>query len=103
PPRHRTPAWGRCVAIIYVGDAPSLNLSTKGTAVFLALLELRAARGRFALMGSVVVLVAALVGIVSGFTTGLGDDTVSALRALPASHLVFSSDARSDQFARSLL
>lgn len=71
--------------------------------MFLALLELRAARGRFLLMGSVVVLVAALVGIVSGFTTGLGDDTVSALRRLPASRLVFSSDARSDQFARSLL
>lgn len=71
--------------------------------MFLALLELRAARGRFLLMGSVVVLVAALVGIVSGFTTGLGDDTVSALRRLPASQLVFSSDARSDQFARSLL
>lgn len=71
--------------------------------MFLALLELRAARGRFLLMGSVVVLVAALVGIVSGFTTGLGDDTISALRRLPASHLVFSSDARSDQFARSLL
>ncbi|MFD7528107.1 ABC transporter permease [Streptomyces sp. NPDC059849] len=71
--------------------------------MFLALLELRAARGRFLLMGSVVVLVAALVGIVSGFTTGLGDDTISALRRLPASQLVFSSDARSDQFARSLL
>ncbi|MCX4451194.1 MULTISPECIES: ABC transporter permease [unclassified Streptomyces] len=71
--------------------------------MFLALLELRAARGRFLLMGSVVVLVAALVGIVSGFTTGLGDDTVSALRRLPAAQLVFSSDARSDQFARSLL
>ncbi|MEU8507686.1 ABC transporter permease [Streptomyces brevispora] len=71
--------------------------------MFLALLELRAARGRFLLMGSVVVLVAALVGIVSGFTTGLGDDTISALRRLPASQLVFSSDAKSDQFARSLL
>ncbi|MFD7868456.1 ABC transporter permease [Streptomyces sp. NPDC059783] len=71
--------------------------------MFLALLELRAARGRFLLMGSVVVLVAALVGIVSGFTTGLGDDTISALRRLPAERLVFSSDARSDQFARSLL
>ncbi|WP_328697620.1 ABC transporter permease [Streptomyces sp. NBC_00342] len=71
--------------------------------MFLALLELRAARGRFLLMGSVVVLVAALIGIVSGFTTGLGDDTISALRRLPASQLVFSSDARSDQFARSLL
>ncbi|MCX5398528.1 ABC transporter permease [Streptomyces sp. NBC_00102] len=71
--------------------------------MFLALLELRAARGRFLLMGSVVVLVAALVGIVSGFTTGLGDDTISALRRLPAPQLVFSSDAQSDQFARSLL
>ncbi|MFI7082917.1 hypothetical protein ACIBUR_04815 [Streptomyces anulatus] len=44
-----------------------------------------------------------LGSIVSGFTTGLGDDTISALRRLPASQLVFSSDARSDQFARSLL
>ncbi|MCQ4207541.1 ABC transporter permease [Streptomyces longispororuber] len=71
--------------------------------MFLALLELRAARGRFLLMGSVVVLVAALVGVVSGFTTGLGDDTVSALRQLPATHLAFAADAKSDQFARSLL
>ncbi|MGW4703965.1 ABC transporter permease [Streptomyces sp. NPDC004285] len=71
--------------------------------MFLALLELRAARGRFLLMGSVVVLVAALVGIVSGFTTGLGDDTVSALRRLPATHVAFSSGSESDQFARSLV
>lgn len=71
--------------------------------MFLALLEIRAARGRFLLMGSVVMLVAALVGIVSGFTTGLGNDTVSALRALPADHVVFSADAKSDQFNRSLL
>ncbi|MFF2779146.1 ABC transporter permease [Streptomyces sp. NPDC058052] len=71
--------------------------------MFLALLELRAARGRFLLMGSVVVLVAALVGIVSGFTTGLGDDTVSALRRLPATHVAFASGAASDQFARGLV
>ncbi|WP_369200147.1 ABC transporter permease [Streptomyces sp. PU-14G] len=71
--------------------------------MFLALLELRAARGRFVLMGSVVVLVAALVGIVSGFTTGLGDDTVSALRALPATHVAFAPGSDSDQFARSLV
>ncbi|MEU9856586.1 ABC transporter permease [Streptomyces sp. NPDC047974] len=71
--------------------------------MFLALLELRAARGRFLLMGSVVVLVAALVGIVSGFTTGLGDDTVSALRRLPATHVAFASGADSDQFARGLV
>ncbi|MFJ4905466.1 ABC transporter permease [Streptomyces sp. NPDC093249] len=71
--------------------------------MFLALLELRAARGRFLLMGSVVVLVAALVGIVSGFTTGLGDDTVSALRRLPATHVAFASGSDSDQFARGLV
>ncbi|MFC8711647.1 FtsX-like permease family protein [Streptomyces sp. NPDC057197] len=71
--------------------------------MYLALLELKAARGRFLLMGSVVVLVAALVGIVGGFTTGLGDDTVSALRALPATHLAFARGADSDQFARSLV
>ncbi|GGQ87509.1 ABC transporter permease [Kitasatospora griseola] len=71
--------------------------------MYLALLELKAARGRFLLMGCVVLLVAALVGIVSGFTTGLGDDTVSALRRLPATHLAFSPDAKSDQFARSLV
>ncbi|MGW4056226.1 ABC transporter permease [Streptomyces sp. NPDC004779] len=71
--------------------------------MFLALLELRAARGRFLLMGSVVVLVAALVGIVSGFTTGLGDDTVSALRRLPVTHVAFASGSDSDQFARGLV
>ncbi|RCG15548.1 ABC transporter permease [Streptomyces diacarni] len=71
--------------------------------MFLALLELRAARGRFLLMGSVVVLVAALVGIVSGFTTGLGDDTVSALRRMPATHVAFAPGSDSDQFARSLV
>ncbi|MGI5171011.1 ABC transporter permease [Spirillospora sp. CA-253888] len=71
--------------------------------MFLALLELKAARGRFLLMGSVVVLVAALVGIVSGFTTGLGDDTVSALRRLPATHIAFATGSASDQFARGLV
>ncbi|MEU3344673.1 ABC transporter permease [Streptomyces sp. NPDC006700] len=71
--------------------------------MYLALLELKAARGRFLLMGSVVVLVAALVGVVTGFTTGLGDDTISALRRLPATHLAFARGADSDQFARSLV
>ncbi|MFF2659840.1 ABC transporter permease [Kitasatospora sp. NPDC058032] len=71
--------------------------------MLLALLELKAARGRFLLMGSVVVLVAALVGVVSGFTTGLGDDTVSALRRLPATHLAFAPGTSTDQFARSLV
>lgn len=71
--------------------------------MFLALRELDAARGRFLLMGAVVALVAALVGIVSGFTIGLGDDTVSSLRRLPLTHVAFSADARADRFARSVV
>ncbi|MGO1276979.1 MAG: ABC transporter permease, partial [Corynebacterium variabile] len=40
--------------------------------MFIALRELRSAWGRFTLIGVVVALVAALVGMVSGFTIGLG-------------------------------
>ncbi|MBW8482824.1 FtsX-like permease family protein [Actinomadura parmotrematis] len=71
--------------------------------MFLVLRELRAARARFLLMGAVVALIAALVGIVSGFTNGLGDDTVSALRRLPATHIAFAAGTGTDAFARSAL
>jgi putative ABC transport system permease protein len=54
-------------------------------------------------MGAVVALVAALVVVVSGFTNGLTDDTVSAVESLDATHLVFSADAHSSQFTRSVL
>ncbi|GAA2391546.1 MULTISPECIES: ABC transporter permease [Gordonia] len=69
--------------------------------VFIALRELRAAWGRFAMIGLVVALVAALVGMVSGFTIGLGNDTVSALRALNAQSVAFA-DGTSD-FNRSVI
>ncbi|GEE00543.1 ABC transporter substrate-binding protein [Gordonia spumicola] len=61
--------------------------------MFIALRELRAAWGRFAMMGLVIALVAALVGMVSGFTLGLGNDTVSALRALNATGIAFADGA----------
>ncbi|MEJ9080432.1 ABC transporter permease [Gordonia malaquae] len=61
--------------------------------MFIAVRELRAAWGRFAMMGLVIALVAALVGMVSGFTLGLGNDTVSALRALNAHAIAFSDGA----------
>lgn len=64
-----------------------------GAAVFIALRELRAAWGRFAMIGLVVALVAALVGMVSGFTIGLGNDTVSALRAMNAKSVAFADGA----------
>lgn len=61
--------------------------------MFIAIRELRAAWGRFTMIGLVVALVAALVGMVSGFTIGLGNDTISALRAMDATAVAFADGA----------
>lgn len=68
--------------------------------MFLALRELSFAKGRFALMGSVIALVAVLTVLLSGLATGLVDDGISGLRALPVTHLAFQSGADST-FSRS--
>lgn len=68
--------------------------------MFLALRELSFARGRFALMGSVITLVAVLTVLLSGLANGLVDDGISGLRALPVSHLGFQHGADST-FSRS--
>lgn len=70
--------------------------------MFLALRDLRVARGRFALIGSVIALVALLSTLLSGLATGLVDDGISGLRALPISHLAFQRGAESS-FSRSVL
>jgi putative ABC transport system permease protein len=64
--------------------------------MFLAIRELRFAKGRFALMGSVVALITMLVVLLSGLTAGLASQNVSAIRALPASHFAFSSPPAGD-------
>lgn len=61
--------------------------------MFLALRELRFAKGRFSLVGLVIALVATLMVLLSGLATGLVDDGISGLRALPATHLAFDEDA----------
>ncbi|WP_137123427.1 ABC transporter permease [Segeticoccus rhizosphaerae] len=61
--------------------------------MFVAWKDLRFAKGRFALMGTVVVLITILVGLVSGLTAGLAKDSTSAITNLPADHLVFSAPA----------
>ena len=68
--------------------------------MFLAVRELSFARGRFSLMGSVIALVAVLAVLLSGLTSGLVDDGISGLRALPVSHLGFQQGADST-FSRS--
>jgi putative ABC transport system permease protein len=59
--------------------------------VFVAWRDLRFAKGRFALMGTVIVLITMLVGLLSGLTAGLGRESTSAITDLPADHLTFSA------------
>ncbi|MFF2717818.1 ABC transporter permease [Streptomyces sp. NPDC058011] len=64
--------------------------------MFVAWRDLRFAKGRFALMGSVVVLITLLVGLLSGLTAGLARENVSAVTGLDADHLAFAAP-RGDQ------
>ncbi|WP_174722421.1 FtsX-like permease family protein [Cryobacterium cryoconiti] len=61
--------------------------------MFVAWRDLRFARGRFVLIGSVVTLITLLVGFLSGLTMGLADQNVSALTGLSADRIVFSAPA----------
>ncbi|MFI9801644.1 ABC transporter permease [Streptomyces sp. NPDC052302] len=69
--------------------------------MFLALRDLRFARGRFVLMGAVVALIAVLGVLLSGLASGLADAGISGLRALPVTHIAFDEEATSEQFSRS--
>ena len=59
--------------------------------MFVAFRDLRFARGRFLLIGSVVALITVLVGFLSGLTGGLATQNVSAVLALPGARIVFSA------------
>ncbi|WP_144672346.1 ABC transporter permease [Arthrobacter sp. U41] len=61
--------------------------------MYLALRDLRFAKGRFVLMGGVVALITLLLVLLSGLTAGLGNQSTSALAALPADHIVFGAPA----------
>ena len=67
--------------------------------MFVAIRDLRFAKGRFALMGSVVTLITLLVVLLSGLTAGLGRGNTSAITDLPADHLVFSAPAAGQTLA----
>jgi putative ABC transport system permease protein len=58
--------------------------------LFVALRDLRQARGRFALMSVVIVLITFLVTFLASLTAGLGRASTSALTDLPSDHLAFS-------------
>ncbi|MET9179506.1 ABC transporter permease [Kitasatospora aureofaciens] len=65
--------------------------------MFVAWRDLRFAKGRFALMGTVIVLITLLVGLLSGLTAGLGRQNISAIEGLPSDHLVFGKPADGQQ------
>lgn len=62
--------------------------------MFIALRDLAYARGRFLLMGSVIVLVAFLMTFLSGLSAGLISNNVSGLATLPVTHFAFQYDDR---------
>ncbi|MGW0731666.1 ABC transporter permease [Streptomyces sp. NPDC002851] len=71
--------------------------------MFVAWRDLRFAKGRFALMGAVVVLITLLVGLLSGLTAGLARENTSAITGLPADALAFAAppQGRSVSFTHS--
>lgn len=70
--------------------------------MYVALRELRVARGRFALVGLVIGLVAMMATLLSGLAGGLVDDGISGLRRLPMTNLSFQAGAQ-ETFSRSTL
>lgn len=70
--------------------------------MFLALRDLRVGKARFVLVGVVIGLVGLLTTLLSGLATGLVDDGISGLRALPLTHLALQPGAESS-FSRSTL
>ncbi|MEU6828872.1 ABC transporter permease [Nocardia beijingensis] len=71
--------------------------------MFVALRDLRAARGRFALIILVVTLVAVLVSFLSGLTAGLAHQNVSAVESLPGDLVVFADTGGAPSFDGSVL
>ncbi|MEE1753842.1 ABC transporter permease [Streptomyces sp. SP18CS02] len=73
--------------------------------MFVAWRDLRSAKGRFALMGTVIVLITLLVGLLSGLTAGLARENISAITGLPADRLAFAAPPadRGVSFTRSVV
>ncbi len=72
--------------------------------MFLALRELRFARGRFGLMGLVIALMAVLMVMLSGLSAGLVNDGVSGLKAMPVTAFAFDEGTKKDNaFSRSVV
>ena len=70
--------------------------------MYLASRDLRAAKGRFVLVGVVIGLISFLATMLAGLANGLVDDGISGLRALPVTDLAFAENSHA-VFSRSIL
>ncbi|HEX5542539.1 MAG TPA: ABC transporter permease, partial [Micromonospora sp.] len=61
--------------------------------MFIAVRDLRFARGRFALLAGVIALMTLMVALLTGLTAGLGAASISAVAALPADDISFQRPA----------
>ena len=72
--------------------------------MFLALRELIFARCRFSLMGGVIALIAVLMVMLSGLSSGLVNDGVSGLKSMPVTAIAFDQGTKTDNaFSRSVI
>ncbi|GAA1480839.1 ABC transporter permease [Gordonia sinesedis] len=71
--------------------------------MYVALRDLRRARGRFALIALVVVMVALLVTFLSGLTAGLAHQNISAVQQLPGTSVAFADTGAAPSFDESSL
>jgi putative ABC transport system permease protein len=69
--------------------------------VFVAWRDLKFAKGRFALMGAVIVLITLLVGLLSGLTGGLSQQNISAITGLPVDKIAFQAPSGGQELAYS--
>ncbi|MFI7444669.1 ABC transporter permease [Nonomuraea indica] len=67
--------------------------------MFVAWRDLKFAKGRFALMGTVIVLITLLVGLLSGLTAGLGLQNVSAITTLPVDRIAFGAPGEGEELS----
>ncbi|MCF0095640.1 ABC transporter permease [Micromonospora sp. MH99] len=67
--------------------------------MFVAWRDLKFAKGRFALMGTVIVLITMLVGLLSGLTAGLGQQNISAITGLPADKIAFGTPGEGEKLS----
>lgn len=71
--------------------------------MFVALKEIRFAKGRFALMTGVVALVTLLIVLLSSLTRGLGSQSTSAVESLPASHVLLAPSGNQTTWSDSVV